>query len=161
MHPESPTLLWKRSRGATAVAPCRSLVHETARAGTHRKASLETSGTGQVRQNNVTNITPGMLRTVAARDWLTAVGRANTTTHTTTFHLVSFAILTCSKGDKASPVEHAARSCSDSRSSQRGARRCASGFGQAFDRQSSVEHASILYTYESPRTFGRSIPNLP
>ena len=52
-----------------------------------------------------------------------------------------FAILTCSKGDKASPVEHAARSCSDSRNSQRGARRCASGFGQAFDRQSSVEHA--------------------
>jgi hypothetical protein len=136
MHPESPTLLWKRSRGATAVAPCRSHVHETARAGTHRKASLETSGTGQVRQDNVTNLTPGMLRTVAARDWLTAVGRANTTTH-----LVSFADLTCSKGDKASPVEHAARSCSDSRSSQRGDRRCASGFGQAFDRQSSVEHA--------------------
>jgi len=47
--------------------------------------------TGQVRQANFTNLTPGMLRTVAARDWLTAVGCANTTEHTKTFgHVCEF-----------------------------------------------------------------------
>ena len=135
MHPESPTLLWKRSRGATAVAQCRS---HGARAGKHRKASLEPSG--QVRCAKPTSLISHQACCARSRPGIGSQLWDAQTQQSTQKHLVTFANSTCSKGGKASTVEHAAHSCNDSRSSQLGDRRCSSGFGQAFDRQSSVKH---------------------